>query len=64
MGFRPEIYKIENGILYKGKQEPLKRMNGGDCAHCGEPVWVSSGQALKHLGGKPTHKLCRKQKKQ
>lgn len=58
-----KVWKVENGILYEGTQEPLPRKNGGNCPFCGKPVWVSSGQALKHLFGNPTHKQCRKNAK-
>jgi len=41
--------------------------NEGDCFFCGEPVYSSEGQLRKFLikNGKefPTHKKCRKNKK-
>ncbi len=55
-----KIYKVEDGKLYSAEVEKDVRKNGGDCYFCGKPVYISSGQLLKHIKGKPTHKPCRK----
>ena len=53
-------FKLEKGRLYKAIVPVDVRTVAGLCPFCNKEVYVSSGQLLKYLGNKPTHKICRK----
>ncbi len=56
-----EYIKI-GGKVFSRPKVVIPRKNIGECAFCDIPVYASSGQLIKWLGDRPTHKSCRKGK--